>query len=252
MMAAVYTPRLLILYGTILLLFSIVIRISFYKLKRKKINIKKDLLVNLFMFYLICLISITLLPITIYYIKAPYIITPNINFVPFYGILDYTSSKILLFNTLGNLILFVPFMIFIEILKDGKVSLLKGLFLILICSLLIEGIQYIEMYFQLAERIVDINDVILNLVVELDIIYIYHYLKTSLSIKIQKLKLFKLKMRDSYCNIAISLLNCLIVKVIYTCNIIDLISTLSIRFIFFNIKYYFKALNLRFYIIKIP
>ena len=72
------------------------------------------------------------------------------------------SSKILLFNTLGNLILFVPFMIFIEILKDGKVSLLKGLFLILICSLLIEGIQYIEMYFQLAERIVDINDVILN------------------------------------------------------------------------------------------
>ncbi|HII4473067.1 VanZ family protein [Clostridium perfringens] len=162
MMAAVYTPRLLILYGTILLLFSIVIRISFYKLKRKKINIKKELLVNLFVFYLICLISITLLPITIYYIKAPYIITPNINFVPFYGILDYTSSKILLFNTLGNLILFVPFMIFIEILKDGKISLLKGLFLILICSLLIEGIQYIEMYFQLAERIVDINDVILN------------------------------------------------------------------------------------------
>lgn len=185
-MAAVYTPRLLILYGTILLLFSIVIKFSFYKLKRKKINIRKELLVNLFVFYLICLISITLLPITIYYVKTPYIITPNVNFIPFYGILDYISLKIFIFNTLGNLILFVPFMIFIEILKDGKISLLKGLFLILICSLVIESIQYIEMYFQLAERIVDINDVILN-VLGGGIgyfIYVSLFKKNSLSIKI--------------------------------------------------------------------
>lgn len=183
MLAEVYTPRLLILYGTILLLLSRVIKVFFYKIKGNKINIKRELLIMLFVFYIICLISITLLPITIYYVNTGYTITPNINLIPLKGMLDFISFKLFVLNTLGNLILFIPFIIFIEILKEGKIKLSKGLFWVFICSIIIESFQYIEMYLQVADRVVDINDIILNVLGGFIGYYIYISLFKKIKLK---------------------------------------------------------------------
>ncbi|MDB2061874.1 VanZ family protein, partial [Clostridium perfringens] len=57
--------------------------------------------------------------------------------------------------------------------------LLKNLIIVLMFSLSIELFQYLEMYFQVAIRMVDINDIILN-VLGGGIgyyIYIFHYLR---------------------------------------------------------------------------
>lgn len=186
MIAEVYTPRLLILYGIIILFAVRLINFLIIKKNNKYFNFKKEFTLDIFIFYLICLLSITLLPITIYYTNQPFKIIPTFNLIPIKGLFNLTSINLFMMNTLGNLILFVPFVIFINILNQKKISLLKNLIIVLMFSLSIELFQYLEMYFQVAIRMVDINDIILNVLGGGIGYYIYISLfkKISLSIKI--------------------------------------------------------------------
>ncbi|NFH80229.1 VanZ family protein [Clostridium botulinum] len=162
MISETYNPRLLIIYGIVILS---VIRISFLLINKKHskvLNLKREFLFDLFIIYILCVISITLLPITIYYVDAPFKIVPNVNFIPFNGVAEL--DKITLENILGNLFLLTPFVIFLKLLYSNKFNNFKKSILpVLMFSIFIEAAQYFEMLFQLnASRVTDITDVILN------------------------------------------------------------------------------------------
>lgn len=143
----------------IILIF--ILHFIIYRLiKRKDFEPKKYFTKVAFAFYFVILVLFTLLPIYFPGIGEPRTMF-NFSLMPMLGVL---YSRTYLINFVGNILLFAPISIlgYISGLKIFKKWSTTAIFMLAI-SLLIEGLQYVEMihgYTSLA--VVDIIDVITN------------------------------------------------------------------------------------------
>ncbi|MEG1597014.1 MAG: VanZ family protein [Bacilli bacterium] len=132
---------------------SIVILISLritYLIKTKtKFVIHKELFMLFFIIYVLCLFQV---------VTFKDVQQGSSNFTLFSEILRYDfGSRLFIKNVLGNILLFIPYGYFVSYyLKIKKPYLI--IFLILICSISIEGTQFY------IGRIFDIDDILLNLI----------------------------------------------------------------------------------------
>jgi len=117
--------------------------------------------------YFAVLISVTLFPI---YVDSRPVEDMRVNgsillvnLVPFKGILSSLNHSYYMVgvrNVLGNFLLFIPFGIFLGILKVSQV--LRALLYGLLFSVVIELLQLLQTHLLLGTRAVDIDDLILN------------------------------------------------------------------------------------------
>ena len=92
--------------------------------------------------------------------KFEYYLSNSVNLIPFKSInhiFRYFNFSNMLFNILGNFILFMPFAFFLKNLWNKKISLFSFLITMFIISLIIEVIQFITL-----SGSFDIDDIILN------------------------------------------------------------------------------------------
>ncbi|GKU27328.1 VanZ family protein [Clostridium folliculivorans] len=163
MQAEVYTPKLLVIYGTMILLVTMLISILIKKKRNKVIVWKREAIFGGFVVYILLVLSITLLPITVYRTVNPYKITPNINVIPLIGIDTDRFGLIGIINIVGNIFLLTPLSIFIKMLYSDKFSFKKCMIIVILFSIGIEFMQYLEMVWQLqSSRVTDINDILFN------------------------------------------------------------------------------------------
>ena len=124
--------------------FRVISRIKY----KNKINIKKEFVLILFIIYLLILFRIVTYPVNDYGLN---------NFSLFKEILRYKiGSKEFIQNIIGNILLFIPFGMFV-----GYYFKIKIISLIIITILYSFSIEIIQI---LIERVFDIDDIILNLV----------------------------------------------------------------------------------------
>ena len=135
-----------LIIGLSLLIIS---RFIYFKNTRKKLIFYKEVLLLLFVSYLICLF---------YVISFEDVQWSTSNFIPFKEITRYPiGSKLFLKNVIGNIIMFVPLGFFLGYFL--KIKKKKWLFLLVIlCSTLIECMQ------DVIGRVFDIDDILLNVV----------------------------------------------------------------------------------------
>lgn len=115
--------RLLLIFGIIV---WIIIRAAVF-IKNKKFILKNEILYMIFFVYIISLISVTLLPILIYFTQQNYTIEPSINLNIFDFISTYSNTNKLLFfkNTIGSLILLAPLGILLPLVWNKRFKSLK-------------------------------------------------------------------------------------------------------------------------------
>lgn len=138
----------------------------------KRVSFKRELLLNGFVVYLIAVISVTLFPIDIIWGESTRTFHPVFNIIPFVDILtDLPRSqfsiafkiKFLVRNLGGNLILLLPFGIFLPSMWVRLRSFWKTVMIGALTSLLIEVLQYGLAYLGYGwGRATDIDDLILN------------------------------------------------------------------------------------------
>ncbi|MEE0181277.1 MAG: VanZ family protein [Anaerovoracaceae bacterium] len=177
-------------YDTILIafvaVFLVVSILQTVYMKRKGTFIRKNIIRKLLLWgyygYLVFIITITLFPIAI----PPYefsFFTPEINF-NIGTMFEYFTLKSGLINMLGNIFLFIPYVI---LGKFCKIKFLDKWYYAIVSSAIIicgiEILQYIEAVLCIAEipRAADINDFILNLLGVIIGLFIYKlYAKVNL------------------------------------------------------------------------
>ena len=135
-----------------IVIFTIIlssVRITYLIVKKEKFVLYKELSYLLFVIYLLSLFYIVTFQDDNYGLS---------NFVPFKEIFRYNfTSKLFVKNILGNILLFMPFGLFISAYLDNR-KIFPSLILTLISSVSIEIVQY------LIGRVFDVDDIILNLV----------------------------------------------------------------------------------------
>lgn len=148
------------------------LRIVYLKLNKEKFVLYKELFKLFFVIYLLCLFH------AVTYQDVSF---GGTNFIPFKEIFRYSfGSELFIRNILGNVLLFLPYGIFIsKYLKVDKASII--LILSGIVSLSIELIQLI------IGRVFDVDDIILNILGAL-IGYFIYKLINKISNKIPILK----------------------------------------------------------------
>ena len=115
---------------------------------KNKVDIKKEFVLVLFIAYLLILFSIVTYPLNDYGLN---------NYKIFSEILRYKiGSKEFIQNIIGNILLFIPFGMFL-----GYYFKIKVISLIIITILYSFSIEFIQI---LINRVFDIDDVILNLI----------------------------------------------------------------------------------------
>ncbi len=131
-------------------------------MKRIKLYLKQGLLYAVFIFYLFILAKVTLFkyisPLALF--SADRIFSRTINWIPIKSTLNYFSGavslKIAFMNVLGNIVIFIPLGIYLQVFKRNK-SGLKSMLAISALSLLIEVTQFT---FGIGGS--DIDDLLLN------------------------------------------------------------------------------------------
>ncbi|WP_129724336.1 VanZ family protein [Xylanivirga thermophila] len=157
-----------ILMTSIYLIISC-IRVLNIRKKGKCINFKRELLRCMFFIYLFAVISVTIFPLTIVITED----TSNeikrrayVNFIPFNFIRDYAnirSAKLFIKNVVGNIILFIPFGLFLPAIWEKCRNFPTCLLLGASTSICIEFLQWLLAICNLnMARVTDIDDVILN------------------------------------------------------------------------------------------
>ena len=146
-----------------LLLISVVcfsMRLIYIVREKPKFSLYKDILVYLFIIYILCLF---------YVVTFQDVSWSTSNFIPFKEIFRYSfGSKLFIKNVLGNMIMFIPFGFFVSyFLKLDKVYIIG--IVLLITSVTIEWTQLV------IGRVFDIDDIILNLVGGIIGYYIYRF-----------------------------------------------------------------------------
>lgn len=147
--------------GTYLIIVLIVFT-SFF-ISKKNISSKERFYILSFIFYLLSLFKFTMLPITYLYAghKVHY---PNLyqNLIPFKTIVDTFQHGNHIQNV-GNVLLLLPLPILLQLISQKKYSFLKAFTTCLIVSMSIETAQcIIDLLTQYPNKVVDIDDVILN------------------------------------------------------------------------------------------
>ncbi len=139
------------------------------KKNNKLINLKRELIINVFAIYVFCYIGITLFPINIYWVKQQFFIKPYIELIPIKPIVDAVLSnvplKLIIKNTFGNIILTIPFGVFLPLLWTQKFRKIKDVTIFgLLISLSTEILQYSQgvLLPSIQTRASDTNDIILN------------------------------------------------------------------------------------------
>jgi glycopeptide antibiotics resistance protein len=136
---------------------------------QRSVSLKRELILGLCFLYVIFVLAITVVPTPVSQFRDP--TARDLNVVPvintakeFIANLSPKRNYMLghsLENILGNIILFVPLGIFLPLLSARFYSLKKVLITAFFCSLSIEVIQYISVFWR-SYRSVDIDDIILN------------------------------------------------------------------------------------------
>ena len=140
-----YTWPTIVMAGII----AILLRVTDLIINKKKLVIHEELLKLSFVIYILCLF---------YVVTFQDVSWSSHNYIPFKEILRYDiGSKLFYKNIFGNMLLFVPYGIFIAKylnLKEPRILLIISF----ITSLSIEVIQF------LIGRVFDVDDIILNVV----------------------------------------------------------------------------------------
>ena len=138
------------------------LRISYLVKTKTKLVWYKELLSLIFIVYILCLFQIVT--------AQDFNDFSGNNFIPFREILRYDiGSRLFLKNVLGNILLFVPYGLFIGIYLDlDKYS--KAFMLVSLASLAIETTQLI------IGRVFDVDDILLNIIGGMLGFYIYRVL----------------------------------------------------------------------------
>lgn len=159
---------LLVAIPTWVVLRSLILLIR--KRQKNKTFFNREIATNIFALYIICLVGITLFPVSIYWVKQTYSIKPFLNYIPFFDIsksLQYGAPiKYVFLNLTGNLLLFTPMGFFLPILWNRKFSNIKIVLLFsFLISFAIELTQYLEgiLLPSIIPRSSDINDIIINI-----------------------------------------------------------------------------------------
>ena len=141
---------------------AVSLRISYLVKTKTKLVWYKELLSLIFIVYILCLFQIVT--------AQDFNNFSGNNFIPFREILRYDiGSRLFLKNVLGNILLFIPYGLFIGIYLDlDKFS--KAFMLISIASLSIETTQLV------IGRVFDVDDIILNIIGGMIGFYIYKIL----------------------------------------------------------------------------
>lgn len=160
---------------------------------KKKFNWKNEILINLFMLYIIFLIGITIFPI--YISRGIHPLSNlsiyerlNINLLPFSHYINGDISKIALFrNIFGNFVLLMPLIVFMYIYIKNMRSLKNCALISFLISILIEFTQCILNIMLLSEglRTVNIDDIILNTLGGVIVFIILNILERNSIIKIK-------------------------------------------------------------------
>jgi glycopeptide antibiotics resistance protein len=154
-------------------LFWMVIRglVLFKNKKYKRLSVPREMLLNIFAVYIVSLLSITLFPIYIIWGEVVEKFRPAINMIPFVDIItDFPRTqfslafkiKFLIKNLMGNLVLLLPFGLFLPILWNRARSFWTTVVMGVLLSFSIEILQYVLAYFGYGGRAADIDDLILN------------------------------------------------------------------------------------------
>jgi glycopeptide antibiotics resistance protein len=154
-------------------LFWMVIRglVLFKNKKYKRLSVPREMLLNIFAVYIVSLLSITLFPIYIIWGEVVGKFRPAINMIPFVDIItDFPRTqfslafkiKFLIKNLMGNLVLLLPFGLFLPILWNMARSFWTTVVMGVLLSSSIEILQYVLAYFGYGGRAADIDDLILN------------------------------------------------------------------------------------------
>ena len=165
------------LESVILFIFTVpiwvIIRFVLY-IKNRKYNsfsLKREMLLNIFFLYILCLFSVTFFPMYIHFDEYDNWI--SVNFIPIVntvkeiiavgdsGMADF-MIQFWIKNIVGNFILLLPLGFFMPILwnkfQDGRKTVLFAFCF----SLSIELLQLLLMYIGVYGRAFDIDDIILN------------------------------------------------------------------------------------------
>lgn len=181
-MEGVILIRGIILHNETLFLLEIpvwiIVRIVFLivtKRNRERLSVKKELVLGVFVIYILSLMGVTLFPIRFDFINYPEFHYISVNIIPFREILrqilgmQYSgfsfafSMELLIRNVGGNLILLMPIGMFLPALWE-KFRHFKGCVIFgVLTSVSIEILQLIENIMGVGMgRVTDIDDVILN------------------------------------------------------------------------------------------
>lgn len=151
------------------------IRIILFKLNnrnRTNFSLKREVMLNVFFIYMLCLIGVTIFPLNIILDRG--ISWIPINLVPVLGtvkeVIKTTNNsniqnymiKFWIKNIGGNLILMFPIGVMVPILWGKFDSLIKTTFFAFCLSLGIETLQLISGYLGNIGRAFDIDDILLN------------------------------------------------------------------------------------------
>lgn len=130
-------------------LIAILIRVSYLIINKEKFVFHEELLKLCFVIYILCLF---------YVVTFQDVSWSSHNYIPFKEILRYDLGSTLFYkNIFGNMLLFLPFGIFIaKYVKTNKLSV--ALIIGLITSAGVEIIQYS------IGRVFDVDDIILNVI----------------------------------------------------------------------------------------
>lgn len=141
---------------------------------RSGFSLKRELILNVFIIYILCLIDVTLFPLNInLYREYAWI---SVNLMPVMGtIKEITKTindpnmpdymiKFWIKNIVGNLILLLPLGIMVPMFWTKFSSAVKTTFFAFCLSLSIESLQLLSTYFGNFGRAFDVDDILLNTV----------------------------------------------------------------------------------------
>ncbi len=145
-----------------------------YLNKRKggKISLKREAVLFLFCVYALCVVEITLIPLSIFRdTRSQFLLSAN--FVPFAGSIKAIASTTGIYsrdfmirhwirNIGGNAVLLLPLGIFLPLLWSKFKSIGKTALFAFLLSLCIEILQLLSSYAGYSNRIFDIDDILLN------------------------------------------------------------------------------------------
>ncbi|GFP76650.1 VanZ family protein [Clostridium fungisolvens] len=172
------TAQFLYIYGIPAWLAIRIACLIFKRIGRKKIDLVREVVLNLFAIYLIGLIGLVFLPV-VFLLDGTFMNNPvNITIIPFEGVtyaVQHGALRSVVINTVGNLLMLSPLILFLKLLWNKSIKNYRQAFLLaFVVSFFIEFIQFLESkYTPPFNRVVDITDIILNSLGGLIGFYVY-------------------------------------------------------------------------------